>query len=208
MQEPLITISNYVNIFSEDYKEHLDTTGQLYLRFISEASQRMSFLVKGLMDYSLIGTHGKPEWTDSEHLIQYVLSENEAKIKETEAKIEFQALPTIYGYKAELSMLFNNLISNALKFQEAGKRPEIEVGVESTETHWEFYVKDNGIGIPKKLQEKIFIIFQRLHSKSSFEGTGIGLAHCRKIAELHNGKIWVESTEGKGSTFKFTIKKR
>jgi light-regulated signal transduction histidine kinase (bacteriophytochrome) len=128
-------------------------------------------------------------------------------IKGSSARLTVQELPTINGYETELRLLFQNLIENAIKYKKPDMAPEINISAGNHGREWLFSIKDNGIGIDEKYYEKIFIIFQRLHNRSEYHGTGIGLAHCKKIVELHGGKIWVESTLGAGSTFRFTIPK-
>ena len=133
-----------------------------------------------------------------------ILQDLATKIKETNTTIDVDVLPEIKGYETELRMLFQNLISNAIKFGTPGIAPKIKISAKE-EDGWTFYIQDNGIGIAEKHKDKIFNVFQRLHSKSEFEGSGIGLAHCKKIIDLHYGDIWVESKPGEGSTFCFTI---
>jgi light-regulated signal transduction histidine kinase (bacteriophytochrome) len=129
-------------------------------------------------------------------------------VQESHAVINIELLPTISGYTTEMKQLFQNLISNSLKFRKRGESPVINITAMPKQDHWQFKITDNGIGIDEKYWERIFIIFQRLHTKNEYAGTGIGLAHCKKIVELHNGKIWLDSVLGEGSTFYFTIKKR
>ena len=122
-----------------------------------------------------------------------------------EQHIKYSPLPVINGYATELKQLFQNLITNAIKFRKKETPPAINISVQKNEGYWEFAFKDNGIGIEEKYNEKIFLIFQRLHTRTEYEGSGIGLSHCKKIVELHKGKIWVESKPGEGSTFYFTL---
>jgi light-regulated signal transduction histidine kinase (bacteriophytochrome) len=126
-------------------------------------------------------------------------------IKENQAEIIAGPLPVVNAFATELKLLFQNLISNSIKFQKPGIAPHIGISATKQSGYWHFQFRDNGIGIDKQYQQRIFIIFQRLHNRSVYEGSGIGLAHCKKIVELHGGKIWVESEVGKGSTFHFTI---
>jgi light-regulated signal transduction histidine kinase (bacteriophytochrome) len=126
-------------------------------------------------------------------------------IKENKAVIIANRLPLVYAFPTELKLLFQNLISNSIKFQKPGIAPKIDITANKENGYWHFSFRDNGIGIEKQYQQRIFIIFQRLHNRSEYEGSGIGLAHCKKIVELHGGKIWVESEAGKGSTFHFTL---
>tara|TARA_R110002050_G_scaffold3009_5_gene16034 strand:- start:431 stop:856 length:426 start_codon:yes stop_codon:yes gene_type:complete len=126
-------------------------------------------------------------------------------VKETNTVIKVSELPKIMGYEVEVKLLFQNLIGNAIKFRDPNRPAEISVSASKEEGDWKFCVSDNGIGISPEYKEKIFIIYQRLHAGKDYEGTGIGLAHCRKIVDLHGGKIWMESELGKGSKFYFTI---
>ena len=128
-------------------------------------------------------------------------------IERSNAKVTFGELPQLYASGLHLRILFQNLIANALKFHKPGIPPEIHISAEQNKTHWLFCVSDNGIGMDNKYQDKIFTIFQRLHTKDAYEGTGIGLAHCKKIVQLHDGKIWFDSKPGEGTKFYFTISK-
>jgi light-regulated signal transduction histidine kinase (bacteriophytochrome) len=144
---------------------------------------------------------------DCNLLVDAVLNDLDHSIKRSNATVTVQKLPTVNGFETELRLLFQNLIANSIKFHKNDENPEIKISAVNRETEWHFSIQDNGIGIEPKHKEKIFIIFQRLHKRNEFGGTGIGLAHCKKVVELHGGKIWVESTPGSGSTFNFTIPK-
>ena len=205
LQEPLRTVSSFTQLLDEDYREELDEDGQAYLDFILKASGRMRNLIKGLLDYSRLGREKKIEKFNATELVDAVLKDLGVAIQEKEAKVTAGKLPVIKGYPTEFRLLIQNLISNALKFSHTDRPPEIRIEAKREKDHWQFSVKDNGIGIETAHLEKIFLIFQRLHSKKAYEGTGIGLAHCRKVVELHGGKIWAESTSGQGSTFYFTV---
>jgi light-regulated signal transduction histidine kinase (bacteriophytochrome) len=165
----------------------------------------MSEMVKDLFDYSLLGKESVKTTIDCNKILETVLQDLDDSIKKNNARIIVQKLPIIKGYETELRLLFQNLVSNAIKYQIQGNVPEINISAEKHNNELLFQVSDNGIGIDEKYREKIFIIFQRLHNRNEYEGTGIGLAHCKKIIELHGGRIWVESTPGVGSVFKFTI---
>src|SRR5215217_1333003 len=145
------------------------------------------------------------EQVDCNKTLQEVLADLGAAINQAKAEIQHHPLPVVSGYPTELKQLFQNLIINAVKFQKKGVSPEIKISVQKTKDSWQFEFKDNGIGIEKQHSEKIFNIFQRLHTRAEYEGSGIGLSHCKKIVELHKGEIWVESTFGEGSTFNFTL---
>lgn len=205
LQAPLNTIISVAELFNLQYKGVLDESGSQFLGFISDASMRMTDLIRGLLDYSRIGRGKKLTWVDCNTVVNNVLDDLRAVINKTNANIEIGELPQLAGYETELRLLFQNLISNAIKFRKPSANPCIQVAAKKGNSHWMLSFKDNGIGIPEEYKEQIFNIFQRLHSQSEYKGTGIGLAHCRKIVELHNGEIWVESQRYIGSTFYLTI---
>lgn len=207
LQEPLATILSLVALLDKQYKEKLDINALRYLGFLSQASSRMQALITGLLEYSRIGKETELELVDCNQLLHQVLTECAEQIKENNAAISSDFLPTFYAYRAELKLLFENLLSNALKFRKSELSPQITVKATEEQDKYLFLVRDNGIGIEKKFIQKIFIIFQQLHAKSKYAGIGIGLAQCKKIAELHGGKIWVDSIPTQGSTFYFTISK-
>ncbi|MEI7895861.1 MAG: CHASE3 domain-containing protein [bacterium] len=205
LQEPLRTINQFIQLFYEKYAGTLDEDGEKYIEFISKSAVRMNLLVKSLLDYSLLGKSSTTALVDCNKIVELVLGDLDESIKGNSAKMTIRELPSVNGFETELRLLFQNLIGNAIKYHKPGIVPEIQISAENHEKEWLFSIKDNGIGIDKKHNEKIFIIFQRLHNRYEFEGSGIGLAHCKKIVELHGGKIWVESNIEGGSTFKFTI---
>jgi light-regulated signal transduction histidine kinase (bacteriophytochrome) len=205
LQEPLRTLTQFTQILNEKYADTVDEEGKKYIEFISKSAARMKLLVKDLFEYSMLGKESVKTHIDCNNTVDAVLSDLEDSIKESNAKISVQKLPTVHGYETEMRLLFQNLITNAIKYQKKDIVPEIIISAERQEKEWLFSMKDNGIGIDEKHNEKIFIIFQRLHNRNEYEGTGIGLAHCKKVVEMHGGKIWVESTPGAGSTFLFTI---
>ena len=207
LQEPLRTVLSFIDIIQDDYKDKLDDNLKIYLNFISEASARMSNLIKSLLDYSRIGYKGVLGAVDCNVLLDSVTADLNYKIEQSQAQIYYQELPVIQGYSLELRLLFQNLITNGIKFQKKTELPKITISYQDQRTHWQFNVADNGIGIKEEFQNKIFVIFQRLHNREEYEGTGIGLSHCQKIIELHGGKIWVNSEDNVGSTFHFTIPK-
>lgn len=208
LQEPLRTIRSFTKLLSNQFKGKLDETGDHYIRFIAKASARMQYLVKDLMDYSRLGNDKDLESIDCMSLVLGVQDDLSELMKETDCKLVIGNLPEVQGYKTSLGLLFQNLINNAMKFQMSEVSPVVEVFHEEDENFWKFGVKDNGIGIEDQHKEKIFSIFKRLHSRNEYEGTGIGLAHCQKIVEMHEGTIWVTSEPAKGSTFYFTLAKR
>lgn len=207
LQEPLRTVLSFIDVIQEDYSDKLDEDLNTYLKYISEASFRMSNLIKSLLDYSRIGHNGEVAIVDCNTLLNSVIADLKFKIDNTNAVINYVHLPTIQGFNLELRLLFQNLIINAIKFQKKTEVPKIDISFEDIRTHWQFNIADNGIGIKEEFQNKIFVIFQRLHNREEYDGTGIGLSHCQKIVELHGGEIWVTSEAGVGSTFHFTIPK-
>ncbi|MCX6305319.1 MAG: PAS domain S-box protein [Bacteroidetes bacterium] len=207
LQEPLRTLVQFTELIRENYSGKLDEDGNKYIDFISRSAARMNLLVKDLFDYSLLGKESIYTLVDCNKIVNEVLIDLDDAIKGSNSKVVVQELPSIHSYETELRLLFQNLISNAIKYQKPGNVPEITIAAESRDKEWLFKISDNGIGIDEKHKDKIFIIFQRLHNRDEYQGTGIGLAHCKKVVELHGGKIWVESTPGIGSVFMFTIPK-
>jgi len=205
LQEPLRTTSSFVKLLKEQYGGKLDKKADKYFSFIVDSSDRMKVLIKDLLDYSRIGSKNQLEKVDCNSIIQDVIADIELVIRDFNAEIIYGDLPVINGYPTKMKQLFQNLLINAIKFSKKEVAPDINISVNKTDGYWKFAFSDNGIGIEKIHQERIFVIFQRLHTRSEYNGSGIGLSHCKKIVELHHGKIWVESEPGKGSTFYFTI---
>jgi PAS domain S-box-containing protein len=205
LQEPLRTVSNYMQVFEEDYLDKLDDKALRYLRSVEKATKRMSILVKALLDFSRLGRDKKLTYVDCKTLIENVIADLQTVIKTSNAKIDVGEMPKLNVYEIEIGQLFQNLITNAIKFHRNNVSPEVQISSREINGRWEFTVKDNGIGIAPIHFERIFGIFQRLHSSDEYEGNGIGLANCKKIVELHGGEIWIESNLGRGTAFKFTI---
>lgn len=205
LQEPLRTTSSFIELLRKQYQGKLDEKADKYFNYILESSDRMKLLIKNLLDYSRIGNKKELEQVDCNKTLQEVLADLGVAINDANADIQHNPLPVVRGYPTEIKQLFQNLIINAVKFQRKGVAPQIKISVHKVKNNWEFAFKDNGIGIEKQHSEKIFNIFQRLHTRAEYEGSGIGLSHCKKIVELHRGRIWVESTFGEGSTFNFTL---
>jgi PAS domain S-box-containing protein len=205
LQEPLRTTSSFVELFQQQYKGKLDENADKYLAYIVQASDRMKVLIKDLLDYSRIGHKKELENVDCNSVLGEVIEDIGIAIKDGDAEIKTNKLPVIKGYPTEIKQLFQNLITNAIKFRRKDVTPRVEISAKKSDAHYTFTVKDNGIGIEKEHRERIFIIFQRLHTRTEYQGSGIGLAHCKKIVELHGGKIWIESNPGEGSSFHFTI---
>ena len=207
LQEPLLTLTSFSELLQEEHSEHLNDEGKLFVEFINKSALRMRALVSGLMDYARIGKREKVEQINCSELIEEVLKDLRAKIKQTQAVIEVDDLPTIMGYGTYIRLLFQNLISNAIKFHKPDTAPVVKIQFSELKDEWLFTVTDQGIGIGNKHQEEIFTIFKRLNHQEQYEGHGIGLSHCKKIVDLHEGDLWVTSKLGEGSTFSFTISK-
>jgi PAS domain S-box-containing protein len=205
LQEPLRTTSSFVELFQQQYNGKLDEKADKYLHYITESSQRMKVLITDLLEYSRIGSKRVLMQVDCNSVLNDVSEDLGISIKETGAKIDADALPVILAYPTEIKQLFQNLVFNSIKFRQKSRPPRIKISCQRTGEGWLFAFSDNGIGIAKEYHERIFIIFQRLHTRNEYQGSGIGLSHCKKIVELHKGKIWLESEPGKGTTFYFTI---
>ncbi len=207
LREPLRTTTAFVELFQQQYKGKLDANADKYLAYITQSSGRMKLLIDDLLDYSKAGTKKVTELVDCNVILQEVLSDLVIALEETGADVRSVELPVISGHKTGIKQLFQNLIINGIKFRRKNVVPQIRILSELKDDGWKFSFTDNGIGIEQQNKEKIFVIFQRLHDRNEYEGSGIGLAHCKKIVESHKGEIWVESTPGGGSTFHFTIHK-
>ena len=207
MQEPLRMITSFLQLFKKKYQDQIDETAEQYLHFVMDGADRMKRLITDLLEYSRIGSNkGVLEPIDTAALMQEVEEVFVNRIAECEATIICKELPVIRGNKTQLFQLFQNLIGNALKYV-GNEKPLVIVQGQEEEQQFLFSVSDNGIGIKPMFFEKIFVLFQRLHHKHQYGGTGIGLSVCKKIVEKHGGKIWVTSEPEKGSTFYFTISK-
>jgi two-component system, sensor histidine kinase len=205
LQEPLRTTSAFVELLQKEYRGRLQGNADKYLDYLSQASDRMKTLIKDLLDYSRIGREKEAMLVECNKLMEEVLADLDKNVKESGVIVKVGALPVLYAYPTELKLLFQNLITNSIKFRQQDRIPEVSITSSEETRHWTFTVSDNGIGIEDMFLERIFNIFQRLHTRSQYEGSGIGLAHCKKIAELHGGGIWAESEPGEGSRFIFTI---
>lgn len=211
LQEPLRMIASYSQLLQRRYGNQLDADAHQFISFAVEGSARMQALINDLLAYSRVGTRAK-EFTliDCDEVLQRALKNLEIAIEECQAKVTTAPLPRVMGDLTQLTQLFQNLVGNALKFR--GEKPAVvhvsaQLEGEAAAPEWHFTVRDEGIGIEPQYFQRIFVIFQRLHSREEYAGTGIGLAVCQKIVERHGGRIWVESEVGQGSTFHFTVPK-
>jgi two-component system CheB/CheR fusion protein len=208
LQEPLRMVTSFLGLLEKKYKDQLDSTAQQYIHFAVDGASRMKVLIMDLLQYSRTSrsrdTVGN---TDMNEVVKEVMQTFDEKIKELKAVFHISNLPVLPNTRrTQMVQLMQNLVGNALKYH-GTNRPEIEISATENEKEITFCVKDNGIGFDKKYAERIFVIFQRLHSKSEYSGTGIGLSICKKIIEIHGGKIWVDSESGKGSSFYFSLPK-
>lgn len=207
LKEPLRMVTSYLNLLERRYKGQLDSDAQEFIGFAVDGATRMQNLINDLLAYSRVGTHGQPfGLVDLESVLDQALANLQVMIEENGAQVTHDPLPTLAVDATQLIALFQNLIGNGIKFH-GSRSPQVHVSARETPGEWVFSVRDNGIGIEAGFYERIFVIFQRLHSRSEYPGTGIGLAVCKKIVERHDGRIWVESVIGDGSTFLFTIPK-
>jgi len=206
LQEPLRTVSNFSQLLAEKLAVHPDKDAQEYMSHISNCAKRMSRLIFDLLEYSRIGRDADKAPIDCNTLVGELLTDMAESIRESGAKIHVDRLPVLTGF-TELRSLFQNLLSNAIKFRAEGEDPVITISAKDNGKEFVFSIKDNGIGVEEIYYERIFLIFQRLHTRAAYEGTGIGLSQCKKIVDLHGGKIWIDSTLAKGSIFYFTIPK-
>jgi PAS domain S-box-containing protein len=208
LQEPLRMITGFLSQLEKKYKHELDDTARQYIGFATDGAKRMRTVILDLLEYSRVGSADyEKELVNIHQVIAEILEMNRNDLIRREARVFFDGMPLIKAARTPISQLFQNLITNALKYQSPDQRPEIKITATEYPLYWQFAVADNGIGIEKEYFEKIFVIFQRLHHRNEYSGTGIGLSICKKIVEMHNGKIWVESLPGRGSTFFFTIEK-
>ncbi|MFW6358066.1 MAG: ATP-binding protein [Chroococcales cyanobacterium] len=205
LQEPLNLVASYVQLLEMRYEDQLDQDAKEFINFAVEGVNHMQTLIDDLLAYSRVGTRGKEfTETDVEATLKRACTNLQQRILATGAEITHDSLPTVMGDSIQLTQLFQNFIGNAIKFHNHSP-PKIHIGVERKRKEWLFCVQDNGIGIDPQFSDRIFVIFQRLHTREEYPGTGIGLAICKKIIERHGGEIWVESELGKGATFYFTI---
>jgi PAS domain S-box-containing protein len=208
LQEPLRMVMSYVALLNKKYGDQLNDEAKMYMANVTEGAERMRQLISELLQYSRTDSQGKEfANVDMDHVANVVINTMHVAIYESKAVLSVQPLPTLWGDEAQLAQVLLNLISNAVKFR-GQEPPRVEISAMERAKEWIISVKDNGIGIDPAYHDRIFNMFQRLHSRDEYSGTGIGLAISKKIVERHGGRIWVESELGKGASFFFTIPKR
>jgi PAS domain S-box-containing protein len=205
LREPLRAINGFMELLYKGYKDKLDEKAIEYIRYATDGAIRMDDLLNGLLRYSRVQTHGKAfAQTPARGVLRAALKNLQRIIDETGACITSDELPAVKADGIQITELLQNLIANAIKFR-SDKKPEIHVGCQKKDGCWQFFVRDNGIGIDPQFNDRIFLMFQRLHTRDKYPGYGVGLSVCKRIIERHGGKIWVESQPGNGATFYFTI---
>jgi light-regulated signal transduction histidine kinase (bacteriophytochrome) len=205
LQEPLRTISNYIEAFELEHFHLLNENAKQYILSINRAARRMNTLIEALLKFSRLGRDKKTASVDCNKIVETVLEDLRAMIDGAKATIVVHGMPVVNACAIEMRQLFQNLITNAITFGKKDIRPQIEVHAVQLDAEWKFSVSDNGIGINPVHFDRVFDLFQRLHSHEKYSGNGIGLANCKKIVQLHQGKIWIESMVGEGTAINFTI---
>ena len=209
LREPVRTMRSFAQLLQKKYGESLDKSGNNYIKFIVDSSNHMNQLIQDLLTYSRVNTE-EHELTSIHinEILEQTLAGIQEFVKEKNATIEIKGeMPVLNANKTKMKQLFQNLIFNAIKFHKPDLAPVVQISVEDMHTHWQFSIKDNGIGIAPEFKEKIFLLFKKLHSRKEYHGTGLGLAICKRVVEQYKGEIWLDSTPGEGSTFYFTLVK-
>jgi len=205
LQEPLRVVTGYVQLIERRFKGQLDADTHQFIDYIVDGASRMRQLITDLLNYSRVGTRGEPMApTALDAVLRRVLADLREGVAESGSVVTHDVLPTVLADETQLAQLFQNLIGNAIKFR-SERRPEIHISASRDGNGWILSVRDNGIGIEKQYWDQVFVIFQRLHTRQKYPGTGIGLAICKRIVERHGGRIWLDSTPGQGTTFYFTL---
>lgn len=207
LQSPLKTITNYLTLLETKHGSQLDGDARKFVGVSTAAAERMKVLINDLLSFSRVGSDTDFVSVDLNRLIAEIREEQQADIQATGATIDVGPLPTLHAHHANLHQLFQNLITNALKYHRPGVAPQLMIRATDQGGQFQFSVADNGIGIARDQYNRVFQIFQRLHGRNEYSGTGIGLATCKKVVDIYGGRIWIDSTVGTGSTFFFTIPK-
>jgi light-regulated signal transduction histidine kinase (bacteriophytochrome) len=206
LQEPLRQVSSFTQLLRDRHGAGLGGRAAEYMKYIVEGATRMSDLVQDLLTYSRVGSReARHQPVPCQAAMEMAMANLDLSIAEAKAQVTHDELPTVMAEPTQLAQLFQNLIGNAVKFRREGLAPAVHVGARRDGANWLLWVKDNGIGIDPQFHEKVFLVFQRLHGRAKYAGTGIGLAICKRIVEQHGGRIWVESKPGEGATFYFTL---
>lgn len=206
LQEPLRMVSSYTQLLAKRYDGQLDEDAHEFIHYAVDGADRMQRLLQDLLSYSRVTSRGDPfAPVDTEVVLGEVMENLQLAIRESGAAVTHGSLPVVNGDRSQLMRVFQNLIANAIKFRKGDEPPSVHVSCERRDGRWRFAVQDNGIGIDPKHFERIFLIFQRLHTRQEYPGTGLGLALCQRIVVRHGGEMWVESDVGQGTTFFFTI---
>ncbi len=205
LQEPLRMVASFTQLLAERYRGKLDPDADEFIGYAVDGARRMQVLVNDLLEYSHVGTRAREfAAVDCERTLKTVLANLQKSLEETGGEVTHDPLPPVKGDRTQLVQVFQNLVGNALKFH-GSEPPRVHISAEQIQGEWRFSVRDNGIGIDLKYAERIFLLFQRLHTRAEYSGTGMGLAITKKIVERHGGRIWLESEPGKGSTFYFSL---
>nr|WP_293837419.1 ATP-binding protein [uncultured Arsenicibacter sp.] len=207
LQSPLRTIENYMALLDLKHGHELSPDARKLLEVTSAASGRMRVLINDLLEFSRIGNTADFVPVDLNKLLDEIKEEQQEDIRDAGATVTIGALPTIEAHRTDLKQLFLNLVSNSIKYRRAGVAPVVSVQSDDLGDAWQIRISDNGIGIDARYYDRIFQLFQRLHGRNEFPGTGIGLATCKKVAEIYGGRIWLDSTVGEGSTFYVVLPK-
>ncbi|MPY33257.1 HAMP domain-containing protein [Streptomyces adustus] len=206
LQEPLRKVSSFTQLLQRRYGGQLDERADQYIAFAVDGANRMQVLINDLLAFSRVGrVHNDHATVDLDEVLRRTLDTLSIPIEETDAEVTFDPLPVVVGDATQLGMLWQNLLSNSLKFRDPGRRPEIRVSARRDGDVWEFGVGDNGIGIAPEFRDKVFVIFQRLHTREAYPGTGIGLAMCKKVVEFHDGSIGIDPDHSPGTRVVFTL---
>lgn len=206
LQEPLRKVSSFTQLLQRRYGGQLDSRADQYIDFAVDGANRMQVLINDLLDFSRVGRlHNTYRSVDLEQVLEHTLSTLSVGIEEASATITHDPLPTLAADPTQMNMLWQNLIGNAVKFRRPGQAPEVHVTAQQEDDLWRFTVTDNGIGIEPEYADKVFVIFQRLHTKDTYSGSGIGLAMCKKIVEFHGGTIAVDTSYRDGARITFTL---